>query len=283
MTKITPLTFLTFSALGSLHAATISTANLGALDLSASGLSIVHGTDLTNPRIQQAMWDATGIFLSTTEGSRLGAYDTEAVYTKAQRAAGLADDPDLERRSNNPPGANRNEWAGGNLDLHTQLGIIAIVQDRHSYGYLNPGSLAPVFASPNDQASGGTITLDLAPSLGIQKFTVSVIDAENEGNDFYHVLVNDTYSVDFVANAFAQDLNPVFGGRTLNTLGSIDIAELSGGRDSVITRVDYIIGNDSGGTGGFLFESGATPQSNPEPSTALLSLFALLGLTRRSR
>jgi hypothetical protein len=85
----------------------------------------------------------------------LAAYDTEAVYTKAQRAAGLADDPDLERRSNNPPGANRNEWAGGNLNPKTQLGIIAIVQDRHSYDYLNPGSLAPVFASPNDQASGG--------------------------------------------------------------------------------------------------------------------------------
>ncbi len=213
----------------------------------------------------------------------LAAYDTEAVYTKAQRAAGLADDPDLERRSNNPPGANRNEWAGGNLNPKTQLGIIAIVQDRHSYDYLNPGSLAPVFASPNDQASGGAITFNLAPSLGIQKFTVSVIDAENAGNDFYHVLVNRTYPVDLVANAFAQNLNPVFGDRTLNNLGSIDIAQLSGGRESVITRVDYIIGNDSGGTGGGLFESGVTPQSIPDPSTALLSLLALLGLSRRNR
>jgi hypothetical protein len=62
--------------------------------------------------------------------------------------------------------------------------------------------------------------------------------------------VNRTYPVDLVANAFAQNLNPVFGDRTLNNLGSIDIAQLSGGRESVITRVDYIIGNDSGGTGG---------------------------------
>lgn len=107
----------------------------------------------------------------------LAAYDTEAVYTKAQRAAGLADDPDLERRSNNPPGADQNEWTGGNL-------------------------------------------------------------------------------------------NPVSGNRTLNNLGSIDIAQLSGAGDSIITRVDYIIGNDSGGTGGFLFESGGTSQSIPEPSTA---------------
>ena len=70
--KITPLTLLTCSALGSVHAATISTANLGALDLSGSGLSIVHGTDLTNPRVQEAIWNATGIFLSTTNGNRLG-------------------------------------------------------------------------------------------------------------------------------------------------------------------------------------------------------------------
>ena len=103
------------------HSAVITTSDLGSLDLGIYGVSIVHGADPTTPAVQETMRIETGIFLSTVTGANLSAYDTEGL-------GGL--DPDLERSSNRPPGENPSEWSGGGVNSTTQLGIIAIPQNR---------------------------------------------------------------------------------------------------------------------------------------------------------
>jgi hypothetical protein len=61
------------------YSAVITTSDLGSLDLAIYGVSIVHGTDLTAPAVQEAMRIETGIFFSTVEGANLSAYNTEGL------------------------------------------------------------------------------------------------------------------------------------------------------------------------------------------------------------
>lgn len=260
------------------YSAVISTSDLGNLDLSIYGVSIVHGTDLTAPAVQEAMRNETGIFFSTVEGASLSAYDTEGL-------GGL--DPDLERRSNRPPGENPGEWSGGNVNPTVQLGLIAIPQNRGQTalvsGTLSTGNLT--FESPNDDARGVVIIYNISPDLQIGSFSVTAVDAEaSDPEARFSILVNGRYELDLVEFARSTGMNPEFGNRSINNLGTVDIETLSGGAESIITSVRYEIEieNESGGSGGFQFAR-AEGSPVPEPATAALAVIASLGLFRRRR
>lgn len=258
------------------YSAVITTSDLGSLDLAIYGVSIAHGTDLTAPAVQEAMRIETGIFFSTIEGANLSAYNTEGL-------GGL--DPDLERRSNRPPGENPGEWSGGNVNPTMELGIIAIPQNRGQTALVSGSELTgnPVFQSPNDDARGGVIIYNISPELQIGSFSVTAIDAEVRDPDArFSVLVNDRYELDLVEFARSSGMNPEFGNRSINNLGRVDIETLSGGAESFITSVRYEIENESGGAGGFQFNR-AEGSPVPEPATAGFVMIAALSLLRRRR
>lgn len=258
------------------YSAVITTSDLGNLDLAIYGVSIVHGTDLTAPAVQEAMRIKTGIFFSTVEGANLSAYNTEGL-------GGL--DPDLERRSNRPPGENPGEWSGGNVNPTMELGIIAIPQNRGQTALVSGTELTgnPVFQSPNDDARGGVIIYNISPGLQIGSFSVTAVDAEVRGPDArFSLLVNDRYELDLIEFARNSGMEPEFGNRSINNLGTVDLETLSGGAETFITSVRYQIENESGGAGGFQFNQ-VEGSPVPEPSTAGLAAIAALALLRRRR
>lgn len=258
------------------YSAVITTSDLGNLDLAIYGVSIVHGTDLTAPAVQEAMRIETGIFFSTVEGANLSAYNTEGL-------GGL--DPDLERRSNRPPGENPGEWSGGNVNPTMELGIIAIPQNRGQTALVSGTELTgnPVFQSPNDDARGGVIIYNISPDLQIGSFSVTAVDAEVRDPDArFSVLVNDRYELDLIEFARNSGMEPEFGNRSINNLGTVDLETLSGGAETFITSVRYQIENESGGAGGFQFNQ-VEGSPVPEPSTAGLAAIAALALLRRRR
>jgi hypothetical protein len=129
------------------------------------------------------------------------------------------------------------------------------------------------------------IIYNISPDLQIGSFSVTAVDAEaSDPEARFSILVNGRYELDLVEFARSTGMNPEFGNRSINNLGTVDIETLSGGAESIITSVRYEIEieNESGGSGGFQFAR-AEGSPVPEPATAALAVIASLGLFRRRR
>jgi hypothetical protein len=127
------------------------------------------------------------------------------------------------------------------------------------------------------------IIYNISPDLQIGSFSVTAVDAEaSDPEARFSILVNGRYELDLVEFTRSTGMNPEFGNRSINNLGTVDIETLSGGAESIITSVRYEIENESGGSGGVQFAR-AEGSPVPEPATAALAVIASRGLLRRRR